>query len=94
MNLSIVQFRENMADPINRVTYAGERVILRRRGKGVAALVSMEDLARLEGMEDQRLTEEALAEERRAKAAGEKPIPFEKVERELNARKPRRGRRA
>lgn len=92
MNLSIVKFRADMADPLNRVAYAGERVILQRRGKAVAALVSMQDLARLEAMEDQLLADEALQAEAKAKAAGQKPIPFEEVEKEIDAAK-RRGRR-
>jgi prevent-host-death family protein len=90
MNLSIVKFRTDMADPLNRVAYAGERVVLERRGRPVAALVSMQDLVRLEAMEDQLLADEALKAERRAKTAGQKPIPFEKIEKELDARRRRR----
>jgi prevent-host-death family protein len=44
--------REQFADVINRVTYRGERVVLERRGKGVAALVPVEDLELLEALED------------------------------------------
>jgi prevent-host-death family protein len=53
MNMNIVKARSNLADALNRVAYAGERIVLQRRGKGVAALVSMEDLALLEEMENQ-----------------------------------------
>jgi prevent-host-death family protein len=49
-----------MADVINRVTYGGERVILQRRSKGVAAMVSMEDLALLQALEDQSDVKAAL----------------------------------
>jgi len=49
---SIVDFRDQTADLVNRVIYGGERVILKRRGKGVAALVSLDDLALLEARED------------------------------------------
>ncbi|MCC6422386.1 MAG: type II toxin-antitoxin system Phd/YefM family antitoxin [Phycisphaerales bacterium] len=52
MELNIVSFREQMADPINRVMYAGERIVLQRRGKSVAAVVSMDDLALLKAIED------------------------------------------
>ena len=41
MEISITEIRDNLADALNRVAYGGERVILQRRGKGVAALVSM-----------------------------------------------------
>lgn len=44
--------REGFADTINRVAFGKERVVLRRRGKDVAAVVSMEDLRLLEDLED------------------------------------------
>ena len=50
--MSIVEARNGLADAINRVSYGGERVIFARRGKPVAALVSPEDLALLQRMED------------------------------------------
>ena len=50
--LSIAEARNNLADAINRVCYGGERVIFARRGKPVAALVSAEDLALLQRMDD------------------------------------------
>ena len=53
MNISIAHFRNNMADPINRAVYAGERVILTRDGKPAVALVGMADLRALEELEDQ-----------------------------------------
>ena len=52
MNIGVAENRNNLADALNRVAYSGERVVLERRGKGVAALVSMEDLALLEMMEE------------------------------------------
>ena len=52
VQVGIKEIRDNLADALNKVAYAGERVVLARRGKGVAALVSMEDLDLLEKMED------------------------------------------
>lgn len=52
MNIGIAEIRNKLADCLNRVAYQGERIVLERRGKGVAALVSMEDLALLEAIED------------------------------------------
>jgi prevent-host-death family protein len=52
MKMSLVRFRETMADPINRVMYQGERIVLERHGKGVAVVVSMDDLKVLEALED------------------------------------------
>jgi len=51
--VNIVEVRAKLADTINRVAYGGERVVLERRGQGVAALVSMEDLKVLESLEDE-----------------------------------------
>lgn len=53
MQIAVRDFRDDMADPINRAAYGGERVILTRRGEGVAALVSLDDLALLEELENQ-----------------------------------------
>lgn len=51
--LSIAEARNHLAEAINRVTYGGERVLFARRGKPVAALISAEDLALLEHIEDE-----------------------------------------
>jgi len=50
--MSIAEARNNLADTINRVSYGGERVVFARRGKPVAALVSADDLALLQRIED------------------------------------------
>lgn len=42
------QVRTEFSDVLNRVAYRGERIVLRRRGKDVAALVPMEEFERLE----------------------------------------------
>jgi prevent-host-death family protein len=44
--------REGFADTINRVAFGKERVILRRHGKEVAAVVPIADLRLLEDLED------------------------------------------
>jgi prevent-host-death family protein len=79
MTVNIVKIRSNLADTINRVAYRGERVVLERRGKGVAALVSMEDLALLEKLEDEADAKAAHKALTRMKAKKEKPIPWVKV---------------
>jgi prevent-host-death family protein len=82
VEISVAEIRDNLADALNRVAYAGERVILQRRGKGVAALVSMEDLKLLEHIED----EHDLKEARKALAEPGPNIPFEQVKAELGLR--------
>ncbi len=81
--LAIHQVRRNFSDAINRVAYAKERLVLTRRGKGVVAIVPIEDLELVEAVEDRldvRLTRKALADARRK---GEKPIPIERLKKEL-----------
>jgi prevent-host-death family protein len=50
--MSVTEAREFLADIVNRVAYGGERIVMERHGKGIAALVSVEDLALLEEIED------------------------------------------
>lgn len=46
--VSIGQVKRDLSELVNRVAYAGERIVLVSRGKPKAALVSVEDLAWLE----------------------------------------------
>ncbi len=46
--LSVSKAREEFPEIINRAAYARERTIVSRRGKDVAAVVSIEDLQLLE----------------------------------------------
>ncbi|MCC7409242.1 MAG: type II toxin-antitoxin system Phd/YefM family antitoxin [Phycisphaeraceae bacterium] len=81
--MSIIEARENLSDVLNRVSYAGERVLLERRGKPTAALVSVEDMELLEALEDRediRAAKRAIAE---AKRKGEKPIPWTELKAKL-----------
>ena len=50
--LQASEIRGNMSEAINRVAYGRERLILRRRNKNAAALISMDDLALLEELEN------------------------------------------
>jgi len=77
--LNITEIRDNLSDAISRVAYKGERILVRRSGKDVVAIVSLEDLATLEAMEDHRDVEAARA----ALAESDERIPYEKVRREL-----------
>ena len=77
--LNITEMRDNLSDAISRVAYKGERILVRRSGKDVVAIVSIEDLATLEAMEDHRDIEAARA----ALAESDERIPYEKIRREL-----------
>ncbi len=79
--ISTVKARENFSDLVNRSAYGKERIVLTRRGKGVVAVVPIEDLNLLEAIEDRLDLEDiskALADPENKKA-----IPWEKVKKEL-----------
>lgn len=42
--------RNNWSDIVNRAQYAGERFVVERHGRDVAAIISVDDLAALEGV--------------------------------------------
>ena len=50
--VAMAKVRKNLSDAVNRVAYGKERVVLTRRGKGFVAIVSMEDLALIEQLEN------------------------------------------
>ena len=50
----ISEAREAFSTTVNRVAFGGERVVLTRHGKRVAAVVPIEDLELLEALEDAR----------------------------------------
>ena len=77
--LEVTDARQKLADTINRVAYGKERILLRRRGKDMAALVPVEDLALLEELEDRSDVEAARA----ALAQSKRRIPYEQARREL-----------
>ncbi|MFH8616249.1 type II toxin-antitoxin system Phd/YefM family antitoxin [Streptomyces sp. NPDC017979] len=49
--IPVTQARAELAELINRVVYGGERVVVTRHGKPLVALVSSEDLERLEELD-------------------------------------------
>ena len=49
--LSVSMARSSFSDLLNEVLMYGERVVLERHGKAVAALVSVTDLERLEALD-------------------------------------------
>ena len=63
--------KTHLSEYINRVRYGGERILIERHGKPVAALVNTEDLARLEG---EQPAPEKSAEERYREALAEAGI--------------------
>ncbi len=48
MHISLSKARNDFSDLVNRVNYSGEKVIIEKHGKEIAAIVSMDDLQLLE----------------------------------------------
>lgn len=81
--VSTANLRAHCTDTVNRAAYGHERVILSRRGKPVAAVVPIEDLERLEAMEDAEDNRAADEMERALKSGKEKTIPLSKLKGDL-----------
>jgi prevent-host-death family protein len=69
--LSVTEARRTFADTINRVIYAGERIIIGKRGNKRVAIVPMEDLALIERLENEMDIEKA---KRAFKEGGRTPL--------------------
>ena len=50
--MTVAEAKNRFSDVLRRAEYGGERVIVERHGKPVAAIVSTDDLRRLEAVED------------------------------------------
>ena len=50
--MTVAEAKNRFSDVLRRAEYGGERVIVERHGKPVAAIVSTDDLRRLEAAED------------------------------------------
>jgi prevent-host-death family protein len=64
----VAEARGRFADLLSRVAYRGERVVITRHGKPLAALIPADDLELLERLEDEgdiRAAERALSEAKR-----------------------------
>ncbi len=55
--VSATDARNNFQELVNRVEYGRERILVQRRGKSVVAIIGIEDLKRLEALEDARDSE-------------------------------------
>ncbi len=74
---------ENFSDTLDRVVEKGERIILHRHGKNVAALVPVEDLALLEELENRLDAEDFRAAKEEWERGGRKTVPWEKIKTDL-----------
>ena len=75
--------RKDFTGTLDRVTRKGERIVLQKGGKDVAALVPVADLERLEELEERLDAEEA---RRRMADPEDKAIPYAVARRTLGLR--------
>jgi prevent-host-death family protein len=75
------QARSDFSDTLNRVAYRGERIVLHRRGKNLAAIVPVEDLELLEKLEERIDLEDARTALAGAKRRGS--VSWEKLKTSL-----------
>jgi len=76
------QLRCEIGAVVSRAEYAKERIVIERRGKPVAAVIPIEDLAALEELEDRLDVEEA---ERILADPNTEWVPWEEVQAKLKA---------
>ena len=81
--VGVSEAREQFAELVNRVAYKQERVLLLRRGRPIAAIVPIEDVAYLERLEDEYDLQEALKVLNDPDEMAN-TVPFEQVEAELD----------
>jgi prevent-host-death family protein len=79
--LNVVELKNSLGDVLNRAEYQGERIVVHRRGKDSAAIISIEDLRLFE-----RLLEEAedrldVEAARAALAESDERIPYDEFRR-------------
>jgi prevent-host-death family protein len=55
--LNAAEVRKDLAEALNQVAYAKERIVIHRRGKDVAVLISMEDFRLLQSLGKRLLKE-------------------------------------
>ena len=82
--VTATQLKNRIGEMLDDVQFRGERVILARKGKPAAAVISIEDLEFLEELEDR--LDAAEADEAANDPDNQGRIPWEQIKRESRAR--------
>ena len=79
--ISVTEARADFSEVVNQVSYTGQRIVLHRRGKALAALIPVGDLELLEAIEDSI----DIAEAQKALKEGAKKgsIPWAELKKQL-----------
>jgi prevent-host-death family protein len=78
--------RENFSELVNRAAFAKERVAIHRHGKPIAFVVSVEDAALLESIEDADDLKAFRAAKKEFEESREAAIPWRQVRSKLRAK--------
>jgi prevent-host-death family protein len=96
--IPVTKARKTLSDVVSHVAFGGDRVVLSRNGRDLAAIIPMDVYRRIEAEEDRLDLADLRRAKREAEERGEKPIPYEEVRAALGlaaspARRRRKGRR-
>jgi prevent-host-death family protein len=83
VRLTVSKAKAEFSDVVNRAARGKERTVLSRRGKGIAAVVPIEDLRLLEHLTQEEMDRQDIEDARRALAEGGQKIPLRDLIREL-----------
>jgi prevent-host-death family protein len=83
MRLNVVELRQSLAEILNRAEYQGERIVIHRRGKDAAAIISIEDLTLLEQLVEDAEDRLDVNAARDALAESNERIPYAEVRKRL-----------
>ena len=70
MAVSVSKLSKSLSEYLNRAAYGAERIVVTSRGNPKAAIISIEDLRRLQNLEDHWVSDDVL-EGREARARSE-----------------------
>lgn len=87
IHIPVSEFKNEIAETLNRVMYAGERVLLQRHGKDVVAIISVKELElleRIEQFEDEQDIKEALKTLKKIKSGETDVVPWDEAKKELH----------
>jgi len=65
-SVTLTEFKQNLGELVNRAAYGNLRIELVSRGKAKAALISVEDLRRLEALEQTQNQQQLYVQRQRA----------------------------
>ena len=78
--VNVSQLKESLSEYLNRAAYGQERIIVSSRGKPKAAVIGLQDLERLEELEDALAARDTVAEYERGET-----VPLSQLIAELEA---------